>query len=96
MIVGESLDVMAQRPHAAGRDDAGLAHRAAEHLAVAARLADVGGGAGEHAAHRRAQALRQVDADGVHAAAQARASMPVATTALSRRAPSMCVRRPRA
>ena len=63
----EPLDVVVERPQRAGRDDARLAQRAAEHLLVAPRLVDDLARAGEHGAHRRAEALGEVDPGGVEA-----------------------------
>ena len=53
---------------ARGRDDPGLAHRAAHHLLVAPRFVDQLLRAGQHGADRRAQPLREVDPGGVEAA----------------------------
>ena len=61
-------DVVAQRVQAAGRDDARLAHAAAEHLA-GARARPPAASPDQHRAHRRAQALGEADAHGIDRAA---------------------------
>ena len=61
VVLAEALDVVAQGVDPAGRDDPGLAHRAAEGLLVAPGLLDEGAGAGQRRADRRAQALGEVD-----------------------------------
>ena len=57
VVVGEALDVVFERVDAGGREDAGLAHRAAEHPAVAHERVDVLRAAGHHRAGRAAEPL---------------------------------------
>src|SRR4029453_2270531 len=59
--LGQALHVMAERVHAAGRDDAGLAHGAAHLLLAPPRLVDELARAGERRADRRAKPLGEVD-----------------------------------
>ncbi|HTU79805.1 MAG TPA: hypothetical protein VMF09_13705 [Solirubrobacteraceae bacterium] len=68
VVFGQALDVVLERIQAARGEDARLAQRAAQHLLPAPRLADQLARAGEHRAHRRAEALREVDPGGVEAA----------------------------
>ena len=65
MVVGEPVDHVLERVDAGRGDDAGLAHAAAEHLAVAPRLGDELLRAAEHGADRAAQALREAERDRV-------------------------------
>src|SRR4029453_11739697 len=61
VVLGQALDVVAERVHAAGRDDAGLAHGAAHLLLAPPRLVDELLRAGERSADRSAEALGEVD-----------------------------------
>ena len=89
VVVGEPLDVVVERVDAGGRDDPGLAHRAAEEVLLRARRApDHLGRAGEHGAERAAEPLREAERDGVEAAAISAARPRSRRQALRRRAPS--------
>src|SRR5262245_55620516 len=61
VILGQALHVMAKRVHAAGCDDAGLAHGAAHLLLAAPRLVDELARAGERRADRRPKPIGEVD-----------------------------------
>src|SRR5262245_34317362 len=65
VILGQALHVVAKRVHAAGRDDAGLAHGAAHLLLAAPRLVDELARAGERRADRSAEPFGEVDPDRV-------------------------------
>ena len=67
VVLGEALDVVLEAEAGAGGDDARLAHRAAEHLLVAAGFGDQVGGACEAGADRGAEALGEVDPGGFEA-----------------------------
>ena len=85
-----------QGHEAGGGDHAGLAHAAAQALALGAGGGDDVGRAGQQRAHRRAQALREAAHHRGDRAAYAAAGTPVATSAWKRRAPSMCTGTPAA
>ena len=68
VVLGQPLDVVVERVQAAGRDDARLPERAAHHLLPAPRLVDQLARAAQHRAHRRAEALGEVEPGGVEAA----------------------------
>ena len=72
VVVGEPLDVVVERVQAAGGHDPRLPERAAHLLLPAPRLVDQLARAGEHGAHRRAEALREVEPGGVEAARELR------------------------
>ena len=69
MVVGEPVDVVVERIDASGRDDAGLAHRAAEEVLQAPCVRHHLGIAGEDRAQRAAEPLREAERDGVEARA---------------------------
>jgi hypothetical protein len=65
VVLGQALDVVVECIEACGGDDTGLAHGAAQALFPDPGLLDQHCGAGEHAAHRAAEALGEVDPDGI-------------------------------
>ena len=67
VVLGQAVDVVVERPQRPRGDDAGLAQRAAEHLLVAPGLVDGRARAGQHRAHRRPEALGEVEPGGVEA-----------------------------
>jgi hypothetical protein len=80
VVVGEAFDMMVERMEAAGRGDAALPQRAAEPLLPAPIGAP-------------SPLVKSIQTES-HPAAISRAEMPVATQALSSRAPSICVASP--
>src|SRR5688572_12166595 len=70
MVLGEALDVVLKGVEARGRDDAGLAHGAAEDLARPSRPVDERRVSEQHGSGGRSEALRQARGHGVEAAAQ--------------------------
>src|SRR5262249_14033792 len=60
-ILGERRDMVVERIEAGGGEDARLPHRTAEYPAGLHGAGDVGGAAGDDAADRAAEALRQCD-----------------------------------
>ena len=69
VIFGQAVDVMVQRVEASGGADAGLAHGAADPLFPAPGFADEVGRSGEDGAKRGAEALGEIEPDGVVAGA---------------------------
>ena len=65
VVLGQAIDVVVERVEAGGGADAGLAHRAAEALLPAPGVADELRAAAQHGAERRAEALGEVEPDGV-------------------------------
>ena len=77
-------------------EEAGLAHRAAEHAAMPRRRGDESARAGQQRAARGAQPLRERDRDQIERRRQlAPRDRPLATLAFHSRAPSRKVARPR-
>ena len=96
VVVGEPLDVVVERVEHRGRGDARLAQRAAEEELPLPRALDRLRRAGEDRAERAAEPLREADRDGVgERSPRPSGSMPAATEALKRRAPSRWTAAPR-
>ena len=73
VVLGQAVDVVLQRVDPGGRDDARLAHRAAEALLEDPGLLDERARARQHGADRRAEALGQVEPHAVERRARRRA-----------------------
>ena len=88
VVLGEPIDVVVERVDAGGRDDPGLAHRAAEAVLAAAGLRHRLARAREEGAERAAEALREAERDRVEASRRSRRPAP--------RVAIDCVEQPRA
>ena len=96
VILGEPVHVVLQRVDPRRRHDAGLPHRAAEPLLEHPGLLDEVARPRQHGADRCAQPLGEIEPDGIERCARkCAAEVPLATTALSSRAPSMWHAQPR-
>jgi hypothetical protein len=70
VVAREARTVVVERVRAGGREAPDLAHAAAQHLAKATRPQDRLGAARKHGADRRAEALREANADRVEGCRQ--------------------------
>ena len=96
VVVGEPLDVVVERVEPGGRDDPGLAHRAAEAVLLDPRAAISSARAGDQRAERAAEPLREAERDGVGEAPRSRAGGDAGARRprSASRAPSRWTRRP--
>ncbi len=95
VVVREALDVVLERVEPGGGDDAGLAHRASEHVLEAPGLRLALGRGCENGAEGAAEALREAERHRVELAPEVSAAgTPLATDAFMSRAPSRCTASP--